>query len=133
MAELGRARAWLLDQGYRIEWRELGWSECLVWRGDERWLGRGRDEEGALAHALHKMFPSELAWSLLEQALESDVARSLDPLVSTEVPVEAAVAPPVLEPVPRAGAIASDLPPQRSDAAPSIASETADEGVGEAA
>jgi len=51
--------------GYRIAFRRQGWSECLVWREGERWLGQGGDENQALEVVLEQMFPSEAARQLM--------------------------------------------------------------------
>lgn len=61
-------RTFFENFGYRIVGRHDGFSEFLVCRADERWTGRGLDEESALADAARQMFPSALAWALLERA-----------------------------------------------------------------
>lgn len=53
--------------GYEILVRVDGWTECLVTGPDERWLGRGSDEGGALRDVERQMFPSHAARSLLLQ------------------------------------------------------------------
>jgi hypothetical protein len=55
----------LLEHGYSGQRRQDVWSEVLVWRGDERWHGRGVDEGAALADVLAQMFPSAAARALL--------------------------------------------------------------------
>jgi hypothetical protein len=60
----------LVGAGYRVLARTNGWAECFVQRDAERWEGRGLTEDEALDDALGKMFPSHLAWALLEQRAE---------------------------------------------------------------
>jgi hypothetical protein len=55
------AEAWLAGLGYRVCYRQAGWTECLVWRAGERWTGQGGDGREALADALGKMLPSHAA------------------------------------------------------------------------
>jgi len=55
----------LREQGYCGLRRQLSWSECLVWHGEETWLGRGPDDAAALTHLLTQMFPSAAARALL--------------------------------------------------------------------
>lgn len=66
----------LRDHGYRGQMRQQGWFECLVWRGEERWLGHGADAQAALAHLLAQMFPSTVARALFERQAPS---ATLDP------------------------------------------------------
>ena len=54
----------LREHGYRGLQRVQGWHECLLWRGEERWVGHGADAGAALAHALAQMFPSSAARAL---------------------------------------------------------------------
>lgn len=68
----------LSQEGYRIATRYEGWVECLVARDTERWIGRGQDEDEALEDVLHQMFPSRVAWQLLEQQLSSSRPRPVD-------------------------------------------------------
>jgi hypothetical protein len=64
VAPASQIQAWLKSLGYELMARTQGFSECLVSRGDERWLGRGLSEEEALADALRQMCPSNLARKL---------------------------------------------------------------------
>lgn len=57
----------LREQGYRGQIRQHGWYECLVWRGEERWLGHGVDAHAALEHLLAQMFPSLAARALYDR------------------------------------------------------------------
>lgn len=57
----------LREQGYRGQIRQHGWYECLVWRGEERWLGHGIDAHAALEHLLAQMFPSFAARVLYDR------------------------------------------------------------------
>lgn len=50
-------RELLANLGYEAAWRESGWHECLLLRGDERWFGTGSTPDGALLHALAQAFP----------------------------------------------------------------------------
>jgi hypothetical protein len=54
-------RALLTELGYAVLFREQGWTECLLVRDAERWLGRGRDESEALDDAVRQAAPSHLA------------------------------------------------------------------------
>jgi dihydrolipoamide dehydrogenase len=47
VAPASQIQAWLKSLGYELMARTQGFSECLVSRGDERWLGRGLSEEEA--------------------------------------------------------------------------------------
>ena len=47
--------------GYHFAVRTDGWTECLVQRQGERWIGGGHTESEAFEDALEKMFPSRLA------------------------------------------------------------------------
>ena len=76
--------------GYGVVFRNVGWVECLLVRGDERWIGRGRDEEEALTDAVHQACPSHLAQTLLTRATAStfnedasalELARTTEPAV----------------------------------------------------
>lgn len=48
----------LADGGYRSATYTHQWTEVLIWRDSERWLGRGPDRDAALEDALAQMFPS---------------------------------------------------------------------------
>lgn len=58
-------RQLLEDLGYTVMFRTDGWTECLVTGHEERWLGRGPDEESTLRDIERQMFPSHAARSLL--------------------------------------------------------------------
>lgn len=64
---------WLHQLGYRDQGRENAWYELLIWRGDERWIGRGIDRDAAIENALAAMFPSHAARAALALASPSDV------------------------------------------------------------
>jgi hypothetical protein len=64
-----RARDFLTLFGYEVVLREHGWAECLLVRGDERWIGAGLDADAALRDALVKAFPSHAAQTLLAEAI----------------------------------------------------------------
>lgn len=68
----------LREHGYRGQIRQQGWFECLVWRGDERWLGHGVDAPAALAHLLAQMFPSTLARALFDRSEAAGVPSGSD-------------------------------------------------------
>ncbi|MFO0749315.1 MAG: hypothetical protein U1F43_27165 [Myxococcota bacterium] len=88
--------------------RHAGWVEVLVSRGDERWLGRGLDEDAALADALRQMAPSALAQALIAQAL-SGLAEAAPSGASESSGAAAREAAPVAVPV-DAGASESPRP-----------------------
>ena len=68
----------LIIRGYETAYREDGFAECLLVHGDERWLGRGPDRERALLDAVAQAFPSSLARTLLEKAIE-DLEKTVEP------------------------------------------------------
>ena len=65
-------RTLLEIHGYRLVARRDGFSELLVCRAEERWLGHGLDDDGALIDVVRQMFPSALAVALLEQSLPDE-------------------------------------------------------------
>ena len=65
-----RLTSWLEEAGYEIFRRHEGWHECLIAQGEERWLGRGPDAQGALRDALRRMLPSRAARELLATWLD---------------------------------------------------------------
>lgn len=73
---------WLTDLGYAIAFRSNGWVECLLRRGNERWLGTGGDEAEAFSNALHAALPSEVA----RVAFEIAVQRGLQSKAQAHVP-----------------------------------------------
>ena len=85
----------LVERGYSIAVRQDGWVSLLIRRGEERWVGDGADEADALADAVLKMFPSNLAWELLGDALAE--AHALAGLGDSPPPHEAAEDAPALE------------------------------------
>ena len=72
--------SWLRTLGYELVYRSDGFCECLIWRSDERWLGRGGDMAGALSDALGQMFPSHAARSLVRA--RSEAAAATEPAVA---------------------------------------------------
>jgi hypothetical protein len=64
-------RSLLLESGYRVLTRTNGWADCLIQRDAERWEGRGRTEDEALADAIARMLPSHLAAVLVDRWLAS--------------------------------------------------------------
>ncbi len=92
----------LREQGYRGLRRHLAWSECLVWRGEESWLGRGPDDAAALTHLLAQMFPSAAARALLAAHDPEQLAVAAEPapaaivtaVVATPAPTAATVPTP---------------------------------------
>ncbi len=62
-------RVLLAESGYQVAFRANVWTECLVSRAAERWLGRGESEDEALADAQERMFPSAIARALLAERL----------------------------------------------------------------
>ena len=112
-------RDFLHEAGYRVLFRKRGWSECLVFSGQERWIGREATEELALHDALRQMFPSGTAREILERTLSRWVQQALQEerriprtapvtlgsLVSEPIPAaqrSEAMGPPLSEPVPAA-------------------------------
>ena len=110
--DAGARRTGLEAHGYRVALRHAGWTECLVSRGTERWLGRGLTAAEAVEDALAQMLPSALARELWLASLTpgGDAAAEAEPrTVPVEVPppvdvgpeerdAEAAVVPPAPDP-----------------------------------
>lgn len=128
--------AMLERHGYRWSCREQGYTECLIARQDERWLGRGLSAREALDDALRQMLPSALARasvfatslpeSLANLRPTSDAQRTAPreavtpsaPLSSATVTAPAATS----APVPSApSAVASSSVASSSVAAPAVA------------
>jgi hypothetical protein len=65
----------LVDSGYAIKTRTHEWTEVLISRDKEHWLGRGLDAAAALQHALDQMFPSTAARLLFERFRDGLAAR----------------------------------------------------------
>jgi hypothetical protein len=87
--DAGARRAGLEAHGYRVALRHAGWTECLVSRGEERWLGRGLTAAEAVEDALAQMLPSALARELWLASLppSEEVAAEAEPRGETaEVP-----------------------------------------------
>jgi hypothetical protein len=82
-----RPRRWLESIGYQIAFRCEGWTECLVWCDDERWLGRGGSCGGALEDALSQMLPSRAA-RLASPSFHASDAANHGPIVSNDEPRE---------------------------------------------
>ncbi len=97
----------LREHGYRGLQRQHGWHECLLWRGEERWVGHGEDPASALAHVLAQMFPSAVARALWDAASAGQpIAAAAAGAASTESesesesdPAAAASAPPAPVPI----------------------------------
>ncbi|HEY8378853.1 MAG TPA: hypothetical protein VIK91_20315, partial [Nannocystis sp.] len=92
----------LADGGYRSATYTHQWTEVLIWRDGERWLGRGPDRDSALEDALAQMFPSAAARQLLERFRDGLQEPARAPAVA---PAQAQPAPeptpaPVAEPEP---------------------------------
>lgn len=75
---------WLEESGYTVSFRTDGWTDCLVALDDERWLGHGGTESGALEDALRRMFPSRLSQRLLERSRAERAIRDADRPASAE-------------------------------------------------
>ena len=111
----------LRQAGYGVTFQVEGWTECLVYRAKERWLGRGNTSGEALDHVLAQMLPSHLARALLDAALGAPLA--FPPaivLLSDSAPPDGGVLPPEAVVVEGSGAPRSDvaLGPQPEAAAP---------------
>ena len=63
------ALSWLRSLGYEVHFRVATWTEVLVTHEQERWWGRGQDEQGALDHAALGMLPSRASRVLLAEFL----------------------------------------------------------------
>ncbi len=98
----------LREHGYHGLQRQHGWHECLLWRGEERWIGHGVDPAAALAHVLEQMFPSV-------------AARALFDAVSPEQP---AVPPDAAAPEPEAALVAATTTPATTTAPTTPAAST---------
>src|SRR4051812_47408864 len=72
-------RALLSELGYDILERQQVWAECLLLRGEEQWVGRGRDKDEALRDAVLRALPSYAARVLLERALKEPAAPAAQP------------------------------------------------------
>ncbi len=79
----------LADSGYAVHFRHDLWTECFASHEKERWRGRGRDEDDALADVLRQMFPSSFARQLLAQ--HPLVARPARPALEAPAEVIAAI------------------------------------------
>lgn len=91
-------RTFLVELGYDILEREQAWAECLLLRGEEAWIGRGRDRDEALRDAVLRALPSYAARKLLEQALAAEGAAELagsagPPAAASDPPEPAQPAP----------------------------------------
>jgi hypothetical protein len=102
-----QVRLFLDSAGYGVVYREQGWIECLLVRGEaERWVGRGDDHDTALLHALSQAFPSQAARTALMTAL----------LVAQRGP-ETEAEPATDGPLPRCPAVSGDGAEQPADGA----------------
>ncbi|WAS98100.1 hypothetical protein [Nannocystis punicea] len=86
----------LADSGYRHAMYTHQWTEVLIWRDAERWLGRGPDRDSALEDALTQMFPSAAARQLFDRFREGlqEPARPQSAPVSAAVSAEVIPVPP---------------------------------------
>lgn len=109
----------LTELRYVVAWRDAEWSECLLWRDGEQWLGRGPTRDAAFANALSFALPSHAAriafdvWLALREhdrasavatttasSAPDDVDDDPSPPSSADVPVETtSSAPPTCDPV----------------------------------
>jgi hypothetical protein len=111
-------RLFLDSAGYGIVYREQGWIECLLVRGEaERWVGRGGDHDTALLHALSQAFPSQAARTALMTAL----------LVAQRSP-ETGAQPATDGPLPRCPAVSGDGAEQPAAAASPLTAADGDGG-----
>lgn len=60
-----RVKSLLAELGYRVAYRRQGWTECLLARNEERWVGHGDDEIEALMDAVRRALPSQLGRALM--------------------------------------------------------------------
>ena len=113
-------RVLLAEGGYHVVFRADVWTECMVSRARERWIGYGDSEDEALADALKRMFPSALARAFLAERLAA--------MASASPPEDEATAAQAVE----TAAQAVDTAAQTVDTA-AQAVETAAQGVDMAA
>ncbi|HEX4517917.1 MAG TPA: hypothetical protein VH054_30465, partial [Polyangiaceae bacterium] len=93
-----RLKILIEELGYGVVFRNVGWTECMLVRADERWVGRGRDEDEALNDALYQACPSHLARELLVRATTVEKVATPTPGDLVEEPKAVLVeAPPVIE------------------------------------
>lgn len=109
-------RTLLASLGYAWSLRDNGWSECLVERGQERWVGQGTTRESAWRDVLDKMCPSALAQHLLARV--RDVIPGAAPLAREVTRVEPAAIVVPAEPFTVSEALAARVavdtsPPER--------------------
>lgn len=69
--DLHRALRWLRGEGHRVGFRRVGYWDCLIESGDERWLGSGISRRAAFEHALSLAFPSRASRELLAVRLDA--------------------------------------------------------------
>lgn len=136
-----RSRLHLHHAGYGVAFRSQEWTECLISRAEERWLGHGASDDEAFNDALRQMLPSRLARDLFEAQLASSAeepasaeppaaTEATPPLATEETPplastavaekaVEVAAAPEESAPAEPIAAVASlEAPPAGEIAAP---------------
>ncbi|MGM0575895.1 MAG: hypothetical protein ACQEXJ_09225 [Myxococcota bacterium] len=111
--------------GYRIAIRRDGWTECLVSRDAERWVGHGVDLDEALQDAVRAMFPSALGRELLARAVE-DTVRTTGRVREEPAPRSRpeARSPSVPTPAPR-----PEPPPVPTEEPPAARAQTEAEGT----
>lgn len=105
----------LADSGYRSATHTHQWTEVLIWRDTERWLGRGPDAAAAMQDALAQMFPSTAARLLFERFRDGLPARA--ELETARAPISAPPpAPPAAPAEPQPPPAAPEVEPPRSPA-----------------
>jgi hypothetical protein len=137
--ERAAVHAWLDLLGYTVAFREQGWTECLVLRPGEQWLGRGMGDADALADAVGRMLPSHAARAgvpdavlralRLGDAAPVEIVEALPHLWTADVqPADVLPTPPVIDPP--APAFDAPAPPAPSvDVRPSPQPEPAGDPV----
>lgn len=96
----------LADSGYRHAMYTHQWTEVLIWRDTERWLGRGPDRDSALEDALTQMFPSAAARQLFDRFRDG----LQEPARPQAAPPSAAVSAEVIPTAPPAAPEQPELP-----------------------
>lgn len=86
-------RALLEIAGYHVRVRTDAWTECLVFREEERWVGRGLDEGEALRDATEQMLPSRLGRGMLQASAAAAPQRTIEP----SAPIAITTEPPAAE------------------------------------
>jgi hypothetical protein len=117
-----RSRLHLHRAGYGVAFRSQEWSECLISRAEERWLGHGALDDEAFNDALRQMLPSRLARELFQSHLASateEQAGEGPPAATEESPPLASEEPPPLATAAVAeDAVAAPAAPEESESLP---------------